>query len=221
MPHIDEFIASVHTSSKRDYLKRVTEYPKADAAKIAKKFDFEYWDSDRRFGYGGYHYDGRWRTVAEKIVAHYQIKPGDKILDIGCGKGFLLYEFTQIVPGVEVTGIDVSSYALENAKEEIKSNLQLGNAKSLEFTDNHFDLVLSINALHNLYCFDLETALREIERVGKKNKFICVDAYRTEEEKVNLLYWQLTCECFFTPQEWEWWFKLTGYTGDYGFIYFE
>lgn len=221
MPQIDEFISSVHTLSKRDYLKRVTDYPKAQAARIAKKFDVEYWDGDRKFGYGGYQYDGRWRDVAERMISHYKIRPGDKILDVGCGKGFLLYEFTQVMPGIEVTGIDVSSYALTNAKPEIKSHLTLGNATKLDFPDDYFDFVVSINTLHNLYCFDLESALSELERVGKNNKYICVDAYRTEEEKVNLLYWQLTCECFFTPKEWEWWFKLSGYTGDYGFIYFE
>ncbi|MBI5448422.1 MAG: methyltransferase domain-containing protein [Gammaproteobacteria bacterium] len=221
MAQVDEFISLVHTKSSRDYLKRATEFPKAEAAKIAKKFDFNYWDGDRKFGYGGHFYDGRWHAVAGRMIAHYGIKPGDKILDVGCGKGFLLYEFMKIVPGVQVTGIDVSNYALENAKEEVKPFLRLGNAKELNFPDNHFDFVISINSLHNLYCYDLETALKEIERVGKKNKFICMDSYRTEEEKANLLFWQLTCECFFTPQEWAWWFKKTGYTGDYGFIYFE
>jgi SAM-dependent methyltransferase len=221
MPHIDDFIAIVHSKSKRDYLKRVTEFPKAEAAKISKKFDIEYWDGDRKFGYGGYNYDGRWHAVAERMAAHYGLKAGDKILDVGCGKGFLLYEFTQVVPGIEVTGIDISQYALDHSKEEVKPFLQLGNAKKLAFPDHHFDLVVSINSLHNLYCYDLETALQEIQRVGKKNRYVCMDSYRTEEEKTNLLLWQLTCECFFTPQEWEWWFKKTGYTGDYGFIYFD
>ena len=221
MPHIDDFISLVHSKSKRDYLKRVTEFPKAEASKISKKFDVEYWDGDRKFGYGGYHYDGRWRPVAERMILHYSIKPGDRILDVGCGKGFLLHEFKQLVPDVEIVGIDVSTYALKNAKEEVKPFLKPGNAKILDFPDKHFDLVISINSLHNLYCYDLENALKEIERVGKKNKYVCMDSYRTEEEKTNLLYWQLTCECFFTPQEWEWWFNKTGYSGDYGFIYFE
>lgn len=216
-----DFISLVHKKSNRDYLARVTEFPKAEAAKIAKKFDYHYWDGDRKFGYGGHQYDGRWRVVAESMVAHYGIKPGDSILDVGCGKGFLLYEFTQLVPGVNVVGIDVSEYAIENAKEEIKPFLQIGNAKDLAFPDKHFDLVLSVNSLHNLYAYELETALKEIERVGKKNKFICMDSYRNEEEKANLLYWQLTCECFFTPQEWEWCFEKAGYTGNYGFIFFE
>src|SRR3990167_1555205 len=113
MPQIDDFISLVHTKSNRDYLKRVTEFPKAEASKISKQFDFDYWDGDRKFGYGGYHYDGRWRVVAERMASHYGLKPGHRILDVGCGKGFLLYEFTQVVPGVEVIGIDVSSYAIQ------------------------------------------------------------------------------------------------------------
>ena len=220
MAYID-FLSAIHKSTKRDYLARVNEFPKADAAKLAKKFDFDYWDGDRKVGYGGFKYDGRWQKVAKAMADHYGIKRGDKILDIGCGKGFLLYDFTQVVPGVEVTGIDISSYAIEHSKEEIRSKLQVGNANALPFADQEFDLVVSITTLHNLYCYDLEKALREVERVGKKNKYICVESYRNEEEKVNLLYWQLTCEAFNTPQEWQWWFNKTGYTGDHSFIYFE
>src|ERR1700677_4296773 len=220
MPLVD-FVSLIHKSTKRDYLARVTEFPKAEAAKLAKQWGVDYWDGDRKTGYGGMNYDGRWRKVAQAMVDHYHIKPGDKILDIGCGKGFLLYDFTQIVPGVEVHGIDISDYAIEHAKPEIKGSLQKGPASSLPFGDHEFGLVVSITTLHNLYCQDHFAALKEVERVGKKNKYICVESYRNEEEKVNLLYWQLTCEGFYTPEEWDWWFKLTGYTGDYSYIYFE
>lgn len=220
MSYVD-FVSLIHKKTNRDYLKRVTEFPKAEAAVLAKEFGYDYWDGDRKVGYGGYRYDGRWRPVAEKIVEYYNIKPGDSILDVGCGKGFLLYDLQQIVPDVIVAGIDISKYAIENAKEEVKSFLKVGHANSLPFTDNSFDHIISITTLHNLYCYDLELALKEIERVGKKNKYICVESYRNENEKTNLLYWQLTCESFNTPAEWDWWFKKTGYTGDHEFIYFE
>lgn len=216
-----DFVSLVHKSTKRDYLGRVNEFPKARAAELAKNWDYDYWDGDRKTGYGGMRYDGRWQKVAQAMVDHYQLKPGDKILDVGCGKGFLLYDFTQVLPGLEVSGIDISSYAIKHAKPEIKDRLQLGSAKALPFANNEFDLVISITTLHNLYCYDLFDALKEIERVGKTNKYICVESYRNEDEKANLLYWQLTCESFCTPAEWEWWFQQTGYTGDYSFIYFE
>ncbi len=223
MAYVD-FMSALHKSTRRDYLARVNEpaYPKAKAAELAKKWDFDYWDGDRRINYGGYHYiPGRWEKVVKLMVDHYDIKAGDKILDIGCGKGFLLYDFSKVVPGVEVHGIDVSSYAIENSKEEIRHYLQKGSARSLPFPDKSFDLVISINTLHNLYNYDLDSALREIERVSHKSKYICVESYRNEVEKTNLLYWQVTCEAFCTPKEWEWLFLQTGYTGDYSFIYFE
>jgi ubiquinone/menaquinone biosynthesis C-methylase UbiE len=218
---LKNFVTSLHTSTKRDYLARVNEFPKAEAAKIAKRFDRDYWDGDRKVGYGGFRYDGRWRKVADQLAAAYGLKKGDRVLDVGCGKGFLLYDLTQAVPGLEITGLDVSSYAIEHSKEEVRSALAVGSAAKLPYSDGHFDLVISINTLHNLEAPDLATALREIERVGKKNKFICVESYRNEEEKVNLFYWQLTCETFASPRAWEWWFKTAGYTGDHEFIYFE
>jgi protein-L-isoaspartate(D-aspartate) O-methyltransferase len=223
MAYID-LMSVVHKSTKRDYLARVNDpdFPKAKAAALAKKWGFDYWDGDRKICYGGYRYmEGRWEKVARAMVEHYGIKPGDKILDVGCGKGFLLYDFTKVVPGLELHGIDISEYAIENAKEEIKDRLRVGSATSLPFEDNYFDFVFSITTLHNLHCYDLDKALREIQRVGKKNKYICVESYRNEEEKANLLYWQVTCEAFNTPEEWEWWFKHTGYTGDHSLIYFE
>ena len=220
MAYID-FIEKVHAGTKRDYLARVLAGNKAEFAAIAKKFDREYWDGDRTTGYGGYQYDGRWLDVAKRMAAHYGLKAGDRILDVGCGKGFLLYEFTRAVPGVEVAGLDISAYALEHAKPEVKPLLKLGNATRLPWPDQSFDFVVSLNTLHNLRLPELEQALREIERVGKKHKYILMDGYRTEQEKVNLLYWQLTCECFFTPQEWEWVSQKCGYTGDYACIYFQ
>jgi len=126
-----------------------------------------------------------------------------------------------VVPGIEVYGLDISEYAIANGKEEVKSRMEVGNATDLPFEDSSFDFVYTLNTLHNLHNYDLDLALREIERVGKNNKYICVESYRNEVEKANLLYWQVTCEAFCTPLEWEWWFKQTGYSGDHSFIFFE
>ena len=214
----------LHKKTKRDYLARVNdkEFPKNKAATLAKKYDFDYWDGDRRINYGGYKFiENRWLPVAQKIRDYYDLGSNPKILDIGCGKGFLLFEFLNLIPNAEIFGLDISKYAIKNSKSEIRDKLTIGNANQLPWPNNYFDLVISLNTLHNLHCYDLKRALGEIERVGKKNKYICVESYRNESEKANLLYWQVTCEAFNTPKEWQWWFKESGYSGDYSFIYFE
>ena len=223
MSEID-FMSSLHKSTKRDYLKRVNDpiFPKHKAAELAKKFDYDYWDGDRRICYGGYKYlEGRWEKIARKMVEQYQIPNNARVLDIGCGKGFLLYDFLKLMPDLEIHGIDISQYAIDNSKNEIKDKLVVGNAKELPYPDDYFDLVISINTLHCLEAPDLFLSLKEMERVGKSSKYICVESYRNEIEKANLLYWQVSCEAFNTPKEWLWWFKLAGYSGDYSFIYFE
>lgn len=218
-----DFLSALHNSTRRDYLARVndSDFPKAKAAELAKEYGYDYWDGDRRVCYGGYNYtEGRWEKVARALVQYYALPPKAKVLDIGCGKGFLMYDILKVAPEAEVLGIDISSYAVQNSKQEVRENIQVGCATSLPWPDNYFDLVISITTLHNLYNYDLDRALREMERVGKK-KYLCVESYRNESEKANLLYWQVTCEAFNTPKEWQWWFNATGYTGDYSFIYFE
>jgi ubiquinone/menaquinone biosynthesis C-methylase UbiE len=222
MAYLD-FLSVIHKSTVRDYLGRVNdpEFPKAKAAELAKLWGYDYWDGDRRTGYGGMKYDGRWRKVADAMVAHYGLKAGDRVLDIGCGKGYLLYDFTQALPGIEVVGLEISEYAKEYAKPEVQENIVLGNAAKLPFDDASFDFVFGINTHHNLRNYELDSALREMMRVGKKHRYLCVESFRNESEKANLLYWQLTCRTFASPDEWEWVFQQTGYTGDFSFIYFE
>ena len=194
---------------------------KIECMKIARKYDKEYWDGDRRYGYGGYKYDGRWEVVARDLIKEYGLKDGCKILDVGCGKGYLLYEFKKLLPNCEIRGFDISEYAIKNAKEEIKENLFIYNASDVyPFGDEYFDLVVSITTLHNLKIYQLKNALKEIERVGK-NKYIVVEGYRDEKELFNLECWALTAEMFLRPDEWIWVFKEFGYKGDYEFIYFE
>jgi ubiquinone/menaquinone biosynthesis C-methylase UbiE len=217
-------MSPLHKATKRDYLARVNdpEYPKAKAAELAKQWGYDYWDGDRRINYGGYKYiPGRWTPVAKLLAEHYQLRPGNTVLDIGCGKGFLLYELSLCVPGLDLYGLDISRYAIENSHDLIKNRLRFGTAEHLPFDDYSIDLIISINTLHNLKCFQLEKALKEIVRVSSKNSYLCIESYRNEVEKANLLYWQVTCESFFDPQEWAWWFEKTGFAGDHSFIFFE
>lgn len=220
MAYVD-FVGVLHTATARDYVQRVVEYDKAACAEVACRFGEDYWDGDRRYGYGGYRYDGRWRPVAEAMVAHYGLQPGARILDIGCGKGFLLYELTQVLEGAEIAGIDISEYGIAHAKAEVREHLRVGNAVDLPWPDAHFDFVYSVNTFHNLYNYELLPALQEMQRVGRTARHITVESYRNEAEKANLLYWQLTCRAFQTPREWEFSFAQAGYDGDYGCIYFE
>ena len=223
MKYID-FLGNIHCSTKRNYLSRVTdkEFPKYKAAELAKKWDFDYWDGDRRICYGGYKYiPGRWKPLAEKLIEYYNLKPESKVIDIGCGKGFLLHELKLLLPELEIIGVDISEYAIKNSKPEVKNYLKLLNANDLSIYDNdYFDLAISLNTLHNLQCFDFEMALKETSRISN-NQYIIVESYRNEFEKQNLLYWQVTCEMFCSPEEWEWWFNKCNYNGEYSFIFFE
>ena len=221
MGKLVNFVTSLHKATKRKYIDRMLD-DKVNCMLKAKQYGFDYWDGDRRCGYGGYKYmPGRWKPVVEVLIENYNLTNGSSVLDVGCGKGYLLYEFTQVLPGVEVTGIDISEYAIDNAKEEVKKFLQVGNAVSLPFEDSTFDFVVSITTLHNLYNYELRRAIQAIERVGKQKKHVIFESYRNEKEKANLLYWQLTCRSFYTPKEWEWTFEQAGYTGDYSCIYFQ
>ena len=169
-----EFVSLIHKSTKRDYLARVTQRDKADVAELAVKFDYDYWDGSRETGYGGYKYDGRWRKVADAMVAAYGIKPGMRVLDVGSGKGFLLHDFREAVPGIEVAGIDVSTYGIEHTMEDVRPFCQVGSAAKLPWPDKHFDLVISINTLHNLYNYDLDARpARDRARQPRREISLC------------------------------------------------
>jgi SAM-dependent methyltransferase len=217
-----DFIHDMHRGTKRDYRARVLEHDKAECAAVAKRFGRDYWDGDRKYGYGGYRYDGRWRPVAEHLARHFQLRAGERLLDIGCGKGYLLYEFTQVVPGLQVYGLDISEYAIRHGKPELGGRLMVADAYRLPFRDASFDAVVTLGTLHNLAIERLLPAVREIRRVarGSRNYFM-VESFRDEAERANLLYWQLTCESFFSPESWAWVLDQAGYRGDHGFIYFE
>ncbi len=216
-----DLVTSLHMATKRDYLGRMND-SKVEAMMIAKQYGADYWDGDRKFGYGGYKYmPGRWASVARKLIDLYGLKAGSKILDVGCGKSFLLYEMQLIEPDLEIYGFDVSQYGLDHVHEDLKANLFIHRAQDpFPFKDDFFDLVISLGTLHNLHIFELEIAVAEIERVGKQG-YIMVESFRSELEMFNLECWALTAESIMDTDEWKWAYERFGFTGDYEFIFFE
>jgi SAM-dependent methyltransferase len=220
MGRLLNIVNQLHRRTARDYVGRMCD-EKVHCSEVARRFDRDYWDGDRRYGYGGYKYDGRWSVVAKQLIEAYSLPPDAKILDVGCGRGFLLHEFQRLLPNCTISGFDVSEYGLETAKDEVKPFIFLHRAQdNLPFADKQFDLAISLNALHNLPVQDVVAALGEMERVAK-NTYLVVESYRDHEELFNLQCWALTCESFFRPESWAWVFEQAGYTGDFEYIYFE
>lgn len=220
MGRLLNIVNQLHRRTARDYLGRMGD-EKVHCSEVARRFDREYWDGDRRFGYGGYRYDGRWSVVAQELVKNYNLPDNARILDVGCGRGFPLYEFTRLLKDCSVCGFDISEYGLATAKEEVRPFLFRHDARqAFPFADQSFDLVISLNALHNLPPEYVVGSLREMQRVAK-HQYLVVESFRDSEELFNLQCWALTCETFMRPNSWQWLFDLAGYTGDHEFIYFE
>jgi SAM-dependent methyltransferase len=221
MAKLVNLVTSLHTSTKRDYLGRMNDR-KVESMLVAKKYEEEYWDGDRRYGYGGYKYiPGRWKSVAQELIKLYDLTNKSSILDVGCGKAFLLYEIQQLLPQAKLVGFDISRHGLNSKHPEFKGNLFVHNAEDpFPFSDKEFDLVISLGTFHNLRLPNLINAIQEVERVGKQ-KYIMVESYRNELELFNLECWALTAEAFFDQSEWIWIYNNFGYTGDYEFIFFE
>lgn len=204
-----------YPASKKNTDERATQKTEEDK-NIARQFGKEFFDGERKHGYGGYNYHPRfWTDVVRDMANYYHLTQNSKILDVGCGKGFMLYDFTRVIPGISVRGIDISEYAIANGKEEIKPFLSVGDAKNLEkFANKEFDLAISITTAHNLPLKECKNAIKEIQRVGK-NAFLTVDAWRNEEEKEKMLKWNLTAKTLMGCEDWEKLFQEVGYTGDY------
>jgi ubiquinone/menaquinone biosynthesis C-methylase UbiE len=226
MGSLVELITPYHTRTKRDYLARMVD-DKVSCMEKAREYGFDYWDGDRRYGYGGYKYiPGYWTTLAKQLIVRYGLTNDSRVLDVGCGKAFLLHELSLLLPSAELRGFDVSGYALDHKPQQTHAGRTLlyeGRAedeRKYQYPDQYFDLVLAMGSLHNLENFDLAVAFREIERVGKQ-KYFWVESFRNAQEQFNLQCWALTCYQFLTPKAWEYEMHRNGYTGDYEFVYFE
>jgi ubiquinone/menaquinone biosynthesis C-methylase UbiE len=184
--------------------------------RISKQFGRDYFDGDRRHGYGGYSYNPRfWTDTVRYFRDYYTLREDAAILDIGCAKGFMLYDFMQLMPKARLQGIDISTYAIENALDAVKPFVRAGNAKSLPYPDRSFDLVIAVNTLHNLPYEECKQSLREVQRVCRGHSFVMVDAYRTEEQRLAMERWVLTAETMLSVDAWLKLFAEAGYQGDY------
>jgi len=208
-------LLDLYPRSKRpieDRGQRVTE----DIRRVARQFGREYFDGERLYGYGGYSYHPRfWQATVKRFQEHYRLPGAARVLDVGCAKGFMLQDFKALLPDLQVSGIDLSEYAIRNSAESVRPFLRVGNAKQLPYEDRSFDLVISINTIHNLALEECKQALREIQRVTRKHAFITVDAWRGEEERERMMKWNLTALTYMHAEDWKRLFLEVGYTGDF------
>ncbi|MCB1192957.1 MAG: class I SAM-dependent methyltransferase [Leptospiraceae bacterium] len=204
-----------YPKTKRNLDERAASKTEEDR-RIARRFDKDFFDGDRKHGYGGFSYFSRfWQPVIPTFKEYWNLNEKSSVLDVGCAKGFMLHDMFELIPGITVRGIDISEYAIQNAIEDMKPNIMVGDARKLPFADNSFDVVISINTIHNLTKYEFAIALQEIERVSKGKSYITVDAYRNEEEKERMFKWNLTAKTIMSVDEWVTFFKEVGYTGDY------
>lgn len=211
--------SSNHSSTSRNYIERMSNN-KVHCMEIAQRYDRDYWDGDRSYGYGGYRYDGRYATIAKALIERYSLDSNSRVLDFGCGKGYLLYEIKKII-NCHIIGIDKSQYAIENSKEEIRSSLQIGGHELLEtFNNNSIDLFISTMTLHNFGIEEFERIIETINRISK-DSIITLESFRNNRELFNLQCWALTCKSFFSDQDWRYILERNKYKGDYELLYFE
>lgn len=181
-----------------------------------REFGKEYFDGDRAYGYGGYRYDPKyWSETVRRLSDHYKLSTDASILDVGCAKGFMLYDFKKLMPEARIAGLDISQYACESAPDEVKPYIKVGNAKALPYPDKSFDLVVSINTVDHLQRSDCELAMQEIQRVSKHHAFVTVNAWRDEAEKQRMQKWNITAQTCLHVDEWKKVFEKSGYTKDF------
>ena len=204
-----------YPKAKRDLNKRLESKTEKDR-EIARMFGKDFFDGDRKHGYGGFSYNSKfWQPVIPTFQEHWGLNGRSTVLDVGCAKGFMIHDFCELIPGINVVGVDISEYAISNCLPSVKSKVEVANALELPFEDNSFDYVISINTIHNLEINECKKALQEIERVSRLGAFVTVDAYRNQEEKERMYAWNLTAKTIMSVDDWIKIFADVGYSGDY------
>lgn len=215
-----KFIQKLHNSTKRNYIDRMIDN-KVYCMNISQKFGKQYWDGDRKFGYGGYKYiKDRWKELAVDLIKAFKLNKKSRILDIGCGKGFLMYEIHKLIKSNEIYGLEISNYAIKNSHPEIKNKIKQYDARNkLKYSNKEFDLAISIGCYHNFHLKDLDFAINEFSRVSK-NQYFVTEGYRNNRELFNLQCWALTCKSFYSNEDWKYLLKKNNFKGMYEIIYF-
>lgn len=190
-----------------------------DVVQESKRFGKMYFDGPREYGYGGYRYDGRWQRVAHDIIEHFSLKPGDRVLDVGGAKGFLVKDLCDL--GIDAFGVDISQYAVMNCHPNVVGRMHIASADQLPFPDGAFDVVLAIDVIHNLERTRARVALQELERLSGGRAFVRVDSYHSAEQKEIFESWVLTAQFHDFPAGWLQLFCEAGYQGDYSWTIIE
>ncbi len=211
------FGVAQHAVAERGKQHRGSGAERLEAMTVANKYDQDYWDGDRIFGDGGYRYDGRWLAVARDLVKQYGLVASSRVLEIGCGKAFLLNDLLSEVPGITVAGVDISPYAIKQAPETVRKFLTCTSATNIPYEDSSFDLVISFCTIENFTLQNACTVLSEIQRVSAGDAYVLIQSYHDDNEFVGLLDWQLVMKTILGVEEWKWLFSQCGYSGDYGF----
>ena len=211
-------------------LNLLKDYPKPQVARVVSKNlrniqsriiasyrDKEFFDGNRNNGYGGFKYDGRWKTIVEQICKEYNLNNKSSFLQIGCEKGFLLHDLKSFLPEAQITGLEKSSYARENSMETVKNCIMNSDYTKFEFPDNKFDFILAIGVIYSLTLEDAIKCLKEIQRAGKGKSFINLASYKNENDYWLFKDWTVLGSLILQEDEWIEILKHCKYTGDYHF----
>ena len=180
-------------------------------------FGYDYFDNPKSGrGYRGYVYTGRYYETAKKIIDHYKLKPNSKILEIGCAKGYLLYEFFKLK--MDVVGYDISRYAVDNCIEELKEMIFLGRVNDINENDNIYDLAIAKEVLSHMAIDDILFTINKLQNISK-NIYLVLQTVSEKKKANDMQSWDCTYKTMMIKKDWEKVLSSCGFHGDYQFNY--